>query len=102
MSEVVVVAIITAAAGHEQAVQDLATSVIAETHREEGCIAYALHRDVGDPTRFVYVERWASLETLTAHGASAHIARFREALQPLAGAPSQVLVLESDRGWRSR
>ena len=95
MSEVVVVAITTAAAGQEQAVQALAESVISETHAENGCITYALHRDVSDPARFVYVERWASLDALTVHGASAHITQFRAALQPMAGAASQVLVLDA-------
>ena len=94
MSEVVVVAIITAAPGNETAVQELAASVIADTHAEDGCVTYALHRDVNDPARFVYIERWASMETLAVHGASPHIARFREALPALAGAPSEILVLE--------
>ena len=94
MSEVVVVAVITAAAGNEAAVQALAASVVAETHAEEGCTTYALHQDVNESTRFVYVERWASQAALAAHGASSHIARFREALPALAGAPSQILVLD--------
>lgn len=95
MSEVVVVAIARCAPGEEAKAEALLRSVIAPTHAEDGCIAYALHRDVTDPTRFVYVERWASRAALDAHAASAHIADFRTKMREVSAGPPEVLILDA-------
>jgi quinol monooxygenase YgiN len=58
---------------------------------EEGCIAYeasidATAADSGyapvGPDTFVVVERWTSLETLRAHGASAHMQAYVAKTRP--------------------
>ena len=41
--------------------------LIEETHKEPGCISYALHQDNSDPDTLVLVERWKSQEDLDAH-----------------------------------
>jgi quinol monooxygenase YgiN len=67
MSEVVVVAILTVKEGkREEAIAGI-TPVIEETHKEPGCISYALHQDNSDPDTLVLVERWKSQEDLDAH-----------------------------------
>lgn len=43
------------------------TPTIEQTHAEDGCISYALHRDSADPDRLVLVERWVSAEALSSH-----------------------------------
>jgi len=43
------------------------TPTIEQTHAEEGCISYALHRDAANPDRLVLLERWTSQEALESH-----------------------------------
>ena len=96
MSEVVVVAIVTAAEGRGPEAEALITrSLIPSTHAEDGCIAFALHREVADPLRLVLVERWASRDALDRHLATEHLAAFRAAVAPLSGAAAQVIVMEA-------
>lgn len=97
MSEVVVVAVITAAEGStgalEAAIRDV---LIPGTHAEEGCLRFAVHRDVGNPARIVLIERWTSRAALDAHLKTPHITRFRAAIGDLLGAPTEVLILEPE------
>jgi quinol monooxygenase YgiN len=46
-----------------EALQQLA----GETRTEPGCLAYAVHRSVDDPTLFVTVEEWRSQEDIQRH-----------------------------------
>lgn len=95
MAEVIVVAIATAADGKADEAEALIRRVIPPTHAEEGCLTYALHRDVSDPHRLVLVERWSSREALDRHLESDHLTAFRSAVRDVAGAPSQVFILEA-------
>jgi quinol monooxygenase YgiN len=71
--KVVVVATIEVKPGTEdQALAAFSTS-IPPTHEEEGCLGYALHQDRQDPTRFVFVEQWASEDALNAHAKTPHL-----------------------------
>jgi quinol monooxygenase YgiN len=40
---------------------------VRRSRTEPGCISHAVHRDVEDPLRLVFVERWDSHEALRAH-----------------------------------
>lgn len=40
---------------------------VRRSRREPGCISHAVSRDVEDPRRLVFVERWADREALQAH-----------------------------------
>jgi quinol monooxygenase YgiN len=65
------------------------TTAIEATHAEPGCIAYALHRDTQDPTRFVIIEKWASQDALQEHGQTPHLKQLFADLGPLlTGAPT--------------
>ena len=67
MSEVVVNGKLVARPEKQAQAEALLSELLAPTHREEGCILYALHRDVDDPHRFVFVERWATRELNEKH-----------------------------------
>jgi len=67
MSDVIVVATFVARPGHADAVETALRVPIAPTHDEDGCSLYALHRGIGDPDTFVFVERWTSAEALAVH-----------------------------------
>jgi quinol monooxygenase YgiN len=80
MAEVAVVAISVAKPGHEEKLRKALVGIIGPTLKEQGALQYDLHRDVSEPRRFVFVERWESREALAAHAKSAHIAAYVEAV----------------------
>jgi quinol monooxygenase YgiN len=86
-SPVVVVATIQVKPGNEDEALAAFNASIPPTHEEPGCLRYALHRDLDDPTRFVFVEQWASAEALAAHGATPHLKALFAAVGPLVAAP---------------
>jgi len=73
MSEVVVIASFLAQPGKESATEKFLSGLLAETHAEEGCLLYAVHRGIDDPRRLAFVERWTSRPLLERHLASEHI-----------------------------
>jgi quinol monooxygenase YgiN len=73
MSEVVVLVSLVARPGMESDAEEFLGDLLAPTHVEEGCVLYSLHRGIDEPTRFAFVERWASRELLERHMASEHI-----------------------------
>ncbi len=94
MSEVVVVALFKTKAGSVGEATEALLDAGAQTHEEEGCLAYALHRSGDDPTQLALVERWRSREDLNEHFTKPYIAALGErAAEVLDGAP-QVQILE--------
>ncbi len=83
MAEIVVVGALRARPGKEDEAREALRGLVEPTHREAGCILYALHQGVDDPTRLTSVERWSSREDLDAHLASAHIAAVLERVEEL-------------------
>ncbi|MGI4954772.1 MAG: putative quinol monooxygenase [Janthinobacterium lividum] len=80
-----VIAIITAQPGQRDAVLTRFRANVPAVHAEEGCIEYGPVIDTEDagkmqtplgPDSFMVVEKWISMETLKAHGASAHMAAY--------------------------
>jgi quinol monooxygenase YgiN len=53
--------------------KSLLLGLIEPTRQEAGCIRYELLQNQTDPTDFVFVEEWESLQALDTHLASAHI-----------------------------
>jgi quinol monooxygenase YgiN len=88
-ADVVVTAIIQVKPESRDEALTSITTAIQATHGEDGCVAYALHHDTSDPTRFVIIEKWATLEDLKAHGETPHLKALFGALGPvLTGAPT--------------
>jgi quinol monooxygenase YgiN len=89
--QVVVVATIQVKPGNEDEALAALTAAIAPTHEEDGCLGYALHRDLDDPTRFIFVERWASAGALDAHGRQPHLKELLGKVGPLVAAPPVIV-----------
>lgn len=88
---VIVIAAIKVKPGAEERARSLLQAAVAPTLEEPGCIEYALHQSLTDPTEFTFLERWASAEALAAHAASTlpHRLALRESLGELVdGRPS--------------
>jgi len=79
MAEIAVVALIVAKPGAEDKLRTVLEGIVEPTRNEAGALQYDLHRDLKEPARFVFVERWESEEALAAHARSAHILAYREA-----------------------
>lgn len=62
--------------GEEKAFLAAAKPCIAGTLEEKGCVAYELHQDSEDPTKFVFFEKWKSPKDLTAHFEEEHLKKF--------------------------
>jgi quinol monooxygenase YgiN len=74
---ITVVAVMQAKPGKEDQLRSAAFALVEPTRKEAGCVQYDLHVHLTDPSRLVFYENWASLESLDRHGASPHIAAFR-------------------------
>jgi quinol monooxygenase YgiN len=87
-----VLAIITALPGQRETVLEAFRANMAAVHAEDGCIEYGPAIDAPDggrmqtelgPDSFVVIEKWASMEALAAHAASAHMAAYGAKTRPL-------------------
>ena len=98
MPEVIVVGAFKANSGKEEEALEAFRALVEPTHREEGCILYALHRGSDDPARFAFIERWESRERLDAHLASDHVAAALERADELWGENGEITVYEAVHG----
>lgn len=75
-------------------------AMVAATTQEEGCEHYSFARHVGDPELLILSERWASAEALAAHGQTAHMKAFNQAI---AGATLHAVSVKVWNGsfWRT-
>ena len=62
---------------------------------EPGCIAHAVHRDVEDPLRLVFVEQWSDKEALLADFAVPASGAFVQAAGKLAAEPPAMDIFEA-------
>jgi quinol monooxygenase YgiN len=92
MSEVVVVGSFIARPGREDEAVQAFRDLVEPTHREEGCILYALNQGADDPAKLAFIERWASREALEAHLASPHIKAILERAEDLFGDSGSITV----------
>ncbi|WNC88441.1 putative quinol monooxygenase [Paraburkholderia sp. FT54] len=80
MLEIAVVAISVAKPGYEEQLRQALEGHVGPTRNDQGALQYDLHRDVQEPRRFVFVERWESQEALAVHAGSAHIEAYEKAV----------------------
>ncbi len=87
------IATFLAAPGREEELESVLRGLIAPTRREAGCIRYDLLRSLPgvSPVELVFVEEWASVEELDAHGRMPHLQGLRERVEGLAAAPPHVI-----------
>jgi quinol monooxygenase YgiN len=90
-AQVVVTAVLLVKPEHQDQALEHLTTAVAATHGEEGCLLYALHRDLAEPARFVIVERWATAEDLEEHATLPHLKQLFTDLGPLLAEPPTIL-----------
>ena len=65
--------------------EEIALRMVAETRKEEGCLAYTFHAPLDDPNTFFVYEEWATQESLDSHGSSKHMKVFQTAIGDVLG-----------------
>ncbi|NGP07659.1 antibiotic biosynthesis monooxygenase [Rhodococcus sp. 14C212] len=73
MTELRVVATISAKPGSEDAVRGALVALAAASRDEDGCVSYELFESASAPGTFVTVEVWTGQEALDAHMTSRHV-----------------------------
>jgi len=69
---------------------------VRRSRTEPGCISHAVHRDVEDPLRLVFVEEWADRAALLAHFAIPASRAFVKAAAACASAAPTMSLYEVD------
>jgi quinol monooxygenase YgiN len=59
--------------GRGQDLEAALRAVVEPTHREPGCMRFALHRSMTDAATYVLVERWSSKQALESHLAQPYL-----------------------------
>ncbi len=79
--------------------QALALSLehVRRSRAEAGCLAHAVHQDVENPLRLVFVEEWADQAALAAHFAVPASRHFVRALQPLAATATSMEMYDATK-----
>lgn len=88
-----VIATFLAAPGKEDDLEAVLRGLIEPTRREAGCLRYDLLRSFPGvtPVEFVFVEEWASVEELDAHGRMPHLQALGPRVQGLLGVAPHVI-----------
>lgn len=76
MTQLTLVAIITAKSGLETELGQRLAALVEPTRQETGCIKYNLHHSQTDEAVWLLYEKWASREALEAHFAMPYLQAF--------------------------
>ena len=78
------------------AVLRLACEHVGRSRGEPGCISHAVHRDVEDPLRLFFFERWADRPALQTHIALETTQGFARDITALAAEPPILEIYEAN------
>jgi quinol monooxygenase YgiN len=80
--QVVCVAEWRALEGKTEQLLDTLHALLAETHKEPGCIRYELNQRVDDPSWITFVEKWTDQKAFDEHCQMPYIKHFFEVERP--------------------
>jgi quinol monooxygenase YgiN len=92
---IVVTGSIVARAGCEERLLEAGRAHVARSRTEPGCISHAVHRDVDNPRRLVFVEEWSDRAALIAHFAVPGSREFVRLAGELAEGAPQLKIYEA-------
>lgn len=81
MSELKIVAVITAQKEYQKDIEKALHNVVDGTRTEEGNVSYDLHVDIKNPLKYIIIEVWKSQEALNIHNATVHFNEFKKAIE---------------------
>lgn len=68
---------------------------VRRSRAEPGCLSHAVHRDVEDEHRLVFVERWEDIDAVRTHFAVPASAGFVEAVGELGAEPPSIQIYDA-------
>jgi quinol monooxygenase YgiN len=68
---------------------------VQRSRTESGCLAHAVHQDVENPLRLVFLEEWADLDSLAAHFAVPASHDFVKTVRELAVEPPKMNIYDA-------
>ena len=80
----------------EAAVERLAVEHVLRSRAEPGCVSHEVSRDVLQPLRFVFVERWSDMAALRAHFRLEASRKFAHAITELCEASPQMTIYQAE------
>jgi quinol monooxygenase YgiN len=93
MADVVAVVVYRANPNDVEAATEAFRRVVEPTHAEAGALTCALTQSEDDPTVFLLIERWASMEAVEEHLEKTYVKAFREVVGDLFSADPEVFML---------
>jgi quinol monooxygenase YgiN len=88
-----VIAKLKVKAGSESDFESAAREMIAKVSSEPGTLSYILHKDVRNPTTFVYYEVYQDQAALDAHGKTDHMKAFGGKIGALLDGRPEITVM---------
>lgn len=79
----VIVAKMKALSGKEAEMEHLLRDIVEKVRQEPGTLTYTLHRDLGNPGVFLFYEKYADMDAVTAHSSTDYFKALFTALKPL-------------------
>lgn len=73
----------------------IAREHVERSRLEPGCLSHAVHADLDDPLRLVFVERWADWDALRTHFRVPASAQFVRDMARLGAAPPEMTLYEA-------
>ena len=94
---IIVTGSVVAKQGHLSEALALSLEHVRRSRTEAGCVSHAVHQDVENPSRLVFVEEWSDHAALAAHFAVPASRAFAKALNGLAVGTPKLDVFEAKR-----
>jgi len=82
--------------GADEAMQTLSVEHVLRSRAEPGCISHEVSRDVQQPHRFVFVERWTDMAALRAHFHVEASRQFAKSLTQLSDGRPEMAIYQAE------
>jgi quinol monooxygenase YgiN len=79
--------------------EEIRTLCLAHVRRsrgEDGCLHHAVHADVDNPLRLVFVEKWRDRQAVAAHFADKNARAFVQSVRALAAEPTRMEIYDTE------
>lgn len=81
MSQLKIIAVITAKEEYKEEIVKTLQKVVDGTRKEEGNVSYDLHIDTKNPLKYTIIEVWKSQEAIDIHNQAPHFLEFVKAIE---------------------
>ena len=82
--------------GADEAMQKLAVEHVLRSRTEPGCVSHEVSRDVQQPDRFLFVERWQDMAALQAHFRVEASRQFAKSMAQLSDGRPEMAIYQAE------